>query len=181
MKKLQNPASITTEEVIPALVEFLSFLRVFIINILSYFFDKEDKIHCSGRTWFGNLGIGPEETKKKGIHLFSFFKPDDISILSLGCGHCLVLCSSKQKGKVFGWGKNGSGQVGTGDTSNQDLPIEIPFFQGKAVEWIACGAFFSLCLTFERGFAKKIILNSSDRSFLMGRELLWAVGTWRYK
>ncbi|KAJ5075457.1 claret isoform a [Anaeramoeba ignava] len=80
------------------------------------------KLYSCGNYLFNGLG------KNKNTYEFteiksSLFENDD-NILDFSCGgfHNLVLT---YKGKLIGFGNNYSGQLGTGDTEDQLIPIQI--------------------------------------------------------
>lgn len=77
-----------------------------------------------------------------------FFEPDDISMLSMSVGHCLLVTTTKKRGKVFGWGCNLQKQLSIDANPTQLGPIEI--LQEFAVLMVACGYDFSMCLTVEK-------------------------------
>ena len=48
---------------------------------------------------------------------------------------------------VFTWGRGEDGQLGLGDTNDQDLPVLVEALQGRSVEFIACGSGHTVVLT----------------------------------
>ena len=75
---------------------------------------------------------------------------DNIHITQIACGggHTLALDS---KGRVFGWGRGSSGQLGHGTTESTSQPVHIPtdslLAPDERVVDIAAGSDFSLLLT----------------------------------
>ena len=60
-----------------------------------------------------------------------------INDVSIGAQHCLALTI---EGKVFGWGKNTSGEVdGSDDIVNE--PILIEAVSGRDTVGVSCGAY----------------------------------------
>lgn len=50
---------------------------------------------------------------------------------------------------VFAWGRNEDGQLGTGDTNDQDEPIYVDSLRGVGVRQISCGSGHTVVLTQE--------------------------------
>ncbi|KAJ5069569.1 claret isoform a [Anaeramoeba ignava] len=70
-----------------------------------------------------NNGFGKiQDTKEFTEIKSSLFENDDILDFSVGYNHTLILT---YKGKLIGFGDNRFGQLGTGDTNNQLIPIQI--------------------------------------------------------
>jgi alpha-tubulin suppressor-like RCC1 family protein len=78
-----------------------------------------------------------------------------------GGTHALVLTS---KGRVLAWGNNGSGQLGTGNTNNSDVPVKVLLPPGTKATGIAS------CLN--NSFA----LTSKGRALAWGDEIFGELG-----
>lgn len=60
--------------------------------------------------------------------------------------------------KVFAWGYNNSGQVGSGSTANQPIPRRVTgCLQNKVVVNIACGQMCSMAVV-DTGEVRKLFL-----------------------
>eukprot|EP01119_Soliformovum_irregulare_P014904 TRINITY_DN4128_c0_g2_i2.p1 TRINITY_DN4128_c0_g2~~TRINITY_DN4128_c0_g2_i2.p1 ORF type:complete len:721 (-),score=152.89 TRINITY_DN4128_c0_g2_i2:205-2367(-) len=68
---------------------------------------------------------------------------EPIQAIRFGDSHCLVLSN----GRVFVWGNNAFGQLGTGTKESQEHPIPLPYWQ--TVKDIACGRAHSVVITTE--------------------------------
>ncbi len=67
-----------------------------------------------------------------------------VAFIAAGCQHCMAICADN---RVFGVGKNWSGQLGTGDTDRRmqlECIADGPWM-GKA-SMVACGGHFSVIL-----------------------------------
>ena len=60
-----------------------------------------------------------------------------------GCFHTLMLTPNR----VFVCGKGAQGQLGLGDTSDQDEPTYVDALRGVGVRQIACGSGHTVVLT----------------------------------
>lgn len=92
-----------------------------------------------GDNYSGQLGHG-----KTGGYLASPYRVaslNDITMVSTGCDHCVVL---KSDGTVWSWGDNSEGQLGDGSLASRTVPSQV---QGLSnVVDIACGGNFTLAL-----------------------------------
>lgn len=43
------------------------------------------------------------------------------------------------KGRLYAWGNNESGQLGVGDTKNREVPTVVEFFEGKRIVAVSGG------------------------------------------
>ncbi|KAJ5066964.1 rcc1-like g exchanging factor-like protein [Anaeramoeba ignava] len=78
------------------------------------------KLYSCGDWQYNGIDEGTYEFTEIKSSLFE--NDDDILDLSVGDFHTLILTS---KGKLIGFGHNEYGQVGTGDTNYQSIPIQI--------------------------------------------------------
>lgn len=73
----------------------------------------------------------------------------DRKVTQVACGsyHSLALTAN---GEVYGWGSNNCGQLGTGSTSNQNVPRRITgILNSKRVASVSCGQSFTVARTDE--------------------------------
>ncbi|CAG9311008.1 unnamed protein product [Blepharisma stoltei] len=91
----------------------------------------------------GRLGRGDpremENSKERLAHL-----PEEISITKISCGgqHTLAISMGR---KLFSWGANAYGQLGTGNTKDQFIPVQVTIEAEYLVD-IAGGGSHSLAL-----------------------------------
>ncbi|WP_347837768.1 hypothetical protein [uncultured Planktomarina sp.] len=106
------------------------------------------ELYTWGWNGSGNLGLG--DTVNKTVPTFNnFFGGVDVDTVS-GCvddgtlsgtqinAHMLALLTN---GKVYAWGYNGFGQLGTGDTTQYDVPQEITDVGTNNLQVIASGGY----------------------------------------
>ncbi|KAJ5072263.1 hypothetical protein M0811_01277 [Anaeramoeba ignava] len=80
------------------------------------------KFYSCGRYYFNGLGQNEDTHEFTEIKSSLFENDDNILDFSVGCFHNLILTS---KGKLIEFGHNDYGQLGTEDTENQSVPIQI--------------------------------------------------------
>ncbi|KAJ5073163.1 claret isoform a [Anaeramoeba ignava] len=101
------------------------------------------KLYSCGNYQFNGLGKnGNENTYKFTEMKSSLFENDDILDFSVGYGHTLILTSNS---KLIGFGYNNHGQLGTENTNDQLIPIQIElpklrFNENISNYHISCGS-----------------------------------------
>lgn len=112
---------------------------------------SEGRLLTWGSNLHGQLGNGTSSTSNGPNDITSNFNlhvDEKLSHISLGNFHSAALTST---GRVFTWGRNTSGQLGSTQTSSTNLPIDItPKFSlvpEEKVIMISLGSFHSSALT----------------------------------
>ncbi|KAJ5076741.1 hypothetical protein M0811_00058 [Anaeramoeba ignava] len=84
--------------------------------------NQKRKLYSCG--FYGSNGFSKSRNVKKFTEIKSslFENNDNILDFSVGIHHTLILTT---KGKLIGFGKNAYGELGTGDTEYQKIPIQI--------------------------------------------------------
>lgn len=92
---------------------------------------------------FGQLGDGTRITSDIPVRVKL---PRGVRVVAVSAGeqHCLALTA---RGRVLAWGRNDSGQLGTGDTRVRLVPAWVRLPGGTRVTAIATGMFHSLAAT----------------------------------
>ena len=107
------------------------------------------KLYAWGANGFGQLGDGTHKTRSKPV-LVKLPAGAKATGVSAGCDYTLALTSDG----LFAWGLNADGQLGTGNTNNQDVPVLITFlFRGSGpgtITSIFAGCNFTIAL-FSKG------------------------------
>ena len=67
-----------------------------------------------------------------------------VTAVAAGCHHSLAVTSA---GQVLAWGDNANGELGDGDTTESDVPVEVKLPSGTKVTAVAGGCFHSLAVT----------------------------------
>ncbi|KAJ5080501.1 claret isoform a [Anaeramoeba ignava] len=103
------------------------------------------KLYSCG--YFQYNGLGKDENIDEFTEIKSSLFENDNNILEISCGyaHTLILTSNS---KLIGFGNNNNGQLGTGDTNNQLIPIQIKlpklrFNEDISNYHISCGSYKS--------------------------------------
>ena len=98
---------------------------------------NDGNLYAWGKNSDGELGIGgtatPYTTPQK-VNL-----PSGVTswiAVAAGGGHSLAIGND---GSLYAWGLNGNGQLGIGNTTDQDIPQKVPFPSG-VTSWIAVAA-----------------------------------------
>ena len=119
---------------------------------LSIVLTNQNRVFAFGQNSYGQLGIG-EVTYGSNMPTdissnFGLVENEVIISVSIGEAHVLALTSEN---RVFSWGNNDSGQLGTGDTDLRTLPIDITSHLGlglgEEVIFIDTGDAYSAVLT----------------------------------
>lgn len=97
----------------------------------------DNVLWCFGGNRFGQLGVGDTEVRSRPAKVAGLL--NDIARASNGGGHT---CAHANDGRLWCWGKNTGGQLGTGGTSAAlaPAPVDLP---GVSVERLATGANFT--------------------------------------
>ena len=82
---------------------------------------KKGGVLAWGQNNLGQLGDGNTNGTDRTV---TVKLPADTKVTQMFAGgfHAMVLTS---KGRVLAWGNNGSGQLGTGNTNNSDVPVRV--------------------------------------------------------
>ncbi|XP_030644117.1 probable E3 ubiquitin-protein ligase HERC4 [Chanos chanos] len=97
-----------------------------------------------GQNSSGQLGLGKDEPSTQSPKLLSSLSGIPLVQISAGGDHSFALSLS---GAVFGWGKNNAGQLGLGDNTDRDVPINVSSLNLKKIILISCGGGHTATLT----------------------------------
>lgn len=93
-------------------------------------------LYVCGSNEFGESGLGKNSNKKiLSPTRLNFFNDHEIISIQMGYGHTLI---QTNKG-VFGFGMNGYGQLGLGDTKDRESPTRLKFFDNHEIISVKCG------------------------------------------
>lgn len=114
-------------------------------------------LYSCGRNDFGQLGTGDIDNRNVPTLVVKF--PASAIVLSLGCGqyHSIVIFSTRSKndlGQLCAFGKNDCGQLGTGKSGNQCLPVFLSSFRCSTIaqhnpKVVKCGYYHNIVLCVE--------------------------------
>ncbi|KAF0698331.1 Aste57867_11051 [Aphanomyces stellatus] len=104
---------------------------------------QSGKMYTFGRNDYGQLGLGHKQTMATPMlvtHLNAFTIVD----VACGCYHTLAL---SDLGRVYPFGRNNHGQLGTNNTLDSTFPTFIEALRDVKVRKIAAGFYHTVCLT----------------------------------
>jgi alpha-tubulin suppressor-like RCC1 family protein len=84
--------------------------------------DKRGVVHCWGRGFEGQLGDSSLSSEQTPVALAPF--PARVLQIATGGFHT---CARLEDNSVYCWGKNDSGQLGDGTTTNRAVPTRVTF------------------------------------------------------
>ncbi len=97
---------------------------------------SEGAFYCWGDNRFGQLGTGTTESSTRPMEVIAL--RGRVSKAANGSGH---VCVQTTDGELLCWGRNLSGQLGTGDTRQEPSPVKIDV--GRPIERLAAGGDFT--------------------------------------
>eukprot|EP01127_Copromyxa_protea_P022741 TRINITY_DN831_c0_g2_i1.p1 TRINITY_DN831_c0_g2~~TRINITY_DN831_c0_g2_i1.p1 ORF type:complete len:367 (+),score=45.61 TRINITY_DN831_c0_g2_i1:1230-2330(+) len=97
--------------------------EVYAANNHSAVLTKDGEVWIWGENSYYQLGVSGTQTRPYLIDK-NLWKNKKIIQLSLSTTFTLALADD---GTMFSWGNNGSGQLGTGNTTNYNAPVPVPF------------------------------------------------------
>jgi RCC1 and BTB domain-containing protein len=135
-----------TDENKPKLINALHYENVIQIVCGGYHslvLTKSGDLYGFGRNINRDIGCRNNTNQMTPIKIIGF---NNERIVSIACGkwHLLVLTNF---GNVYGWGRNGCGELGIGNKKNQNRPQKIDLNNNQIIKSISCGQYHSLLLT----------------------------------
>ena len=108
--------------------------------------DNTGKLYTWGYNFYGQLGDGTTVNKNKPTLINTGAIADKVIVsIAVGYFHTMALDNT---GKVYAWGNNGYGQLGNGNTTQQNTPILINTgaIADKVIVSIVCGGYHTMVL-----------------------------------
>jgi len=105
----------------------------------------DGELYSWGSNNCGQLGLGPNNQptpRRIGGYLVSSNK----KVIYVACGQSFSVALTED-GELYSWGYNGNGQLGLGNSSNQQNPARIIGLGSKFIKKIACGMAHVLALS----------------------------------
>ncbi|KAJ8336195.1 hypothetical protein SKAU_G00395380 [Synaphobranchus kaupii] len=109
---------------------------------------KDGQLFTWGQNSSGQLGLGMGKSCCLSPQPLKSLSGIPLSQISAGGDHSFALSLS---GAVFGWGKNGVGQLGLNDEQDRAVPCHIKFLRTQKVVYISCGERHTAALTKDGG------------------------------
>jgi len=89
--------------------------------------DATGNLYCWGYNGNGQLGVGDFDSRTRATQLtfFNSLSVKNISVAGYDSGGytCAIVGSNRE---VYCWGYNGNGQLGIGDTTRRETPVQVP-------------------------------------------------------
>ncbi|PKL30716.1 hypothetical protein CVV43_05555, partial [Candidatus Saccharibacteria bacterium HGW-Saccharibacteria-1] len=101
--------------------------------------DSEGKVYTFGRNAYGELGNGTTTNSSNPVAVDTSGVLAGKNIVKIAISHTHMIALDSE-GKVYGWGINGSGQLGDGSTTSKTTPISVNttgILSGKVIKDIA--------------------------------------------
>ena len=122
-------------------------------NLSTIVVTKHGRVFTWGRNEYGQLGDGTTTDRLVPVEITFRFSLDDgeyIVQVYAGGTHFLTLTS---EGRVFAWGRNASGQLGNGTSTDSNIPVDITsrfnLASGEVISNLAAGTYHSLAYSSE--------------------------------
>uniref|UniRef100_A0AAZ3NU25 HECT domain-containing protein n=1 Tax=Oncorhynchus tshawytscha TaxID=74940 RepID=A0AAZ3NU25_ONCTS len=109
---------------------------------------KDGQLFTWGQNSSGQLGLGKGEPSTLSPQPLKSLSGIPLAQITAGGDHSFALSLS---GAVFGWGKNGAGQLGLNDKQDRSVPCHIKFLRSQKVVYISCGDEHTAALTKDGG------------------------------
>ena len=108
----------------------------------------QGELYAVGNNNRGQLGIGKDIKRRTSPTVVSFTDPKERVLLNASNGYHNIIYTDF--GKIYSWGENSSGQLGTGDFKTNYLPVCIDssfhFDQEQSAITLSCGKDHSVLL-----------------------------------
>uniref|UniRef100_A0A3Q3DC17 RCC1 and BTB domain containing protein 2 n=1 Tax=Hippocampus comes TaxID=109280 RepID=A0A3Q3DC17_HIPCM len=109
----------------------------------------EGEVYAWGYNNSGQVGSGSTANQPTPRRVSSCLQ--NKVVVNIACGQlsflCVCVCVCVCTLHVYGWGYNCNGQLGLGNTGNQQTPCRVAALQGVKVVQVACGYAHTLALT----------------------------------
>ena len=110
---------------------------------------SDDKAYCWGINSSGQLGNGSTSSSRVpvAVNATGALAGKTIKQISVGFDHTCVVSNDH---KIYCWGRNNSGQLGIGNTSNSSIPVAVNAtgaLAGKTIKQVSVGAWYTCATT----------------------------------
>ncbi|KAM6971877.1 putative E3 ubiquitin-protein ligase HERC3 [Aplochiton taeniatus] len=105
---------------------------------------QDSCVYAWGDNSNGQLGLGNNEPGSSSPRRIESLSRLPLAQITAGGDHSFVWLNGQT---VIGWGRNTSGQLGLGDTTDRNVPTQVLFIDMKKTVFIACGKDHTAILT----------------------------------
>ena len=121
---------------------------------------SNQSVKCWGRNNFGQLGLGNisnnDVLTPQFVNFIGSSKP-----VSLHSG-MNSYCAKLDNGSIACWGRNIDGELGLGNTTNQNKPVTLSTPAGRTVSTVSLGKRF-MCLSYDNGSVACVGVNNENQ------------------
>jgi alpha-tubulin suppressor-like RCC1 family protein len=101
--------------------------------------------HGDAWTWGSLSGVAPPISLNSSVEPTEVSMPPGIRFTAVAMNDGYILAIDKN-GRIWGWGRNMEGELGTGTTANSETPVEVRTPPGLVFTSVSAGRFFALAL-----------------------------------
>ncbi len=112
----------------------------------SFAVTNDGRVYAWGEGAFGKLGTGNTATVSTPAAVVASGALAGQFVLAVDGGNDYSVARTLS-GKLFSWGRNNNGQLGTGNNTDSSVPVAVAGLAGKTIVEISCGNYHTLALT----------------------------------
>ena len=121
---------------------------------------SNQSVKCWGRNNFGQLGLGNiSNNDVLTPHYVNFIGSSKPVSLHAGMNS---YCAQLDNGSIACWGRNIDGELGLGNTTNQNTPVTLSIPAGLTVSTVSLGKRF-MCLSYDNGSVACVGVNDENQ------------------
>ena len=127
--------------------------RVFCAGLSTYFLCTDNSVWSMGSNGKGQLGCEKIGGKSKSPILVEKLSFKGVVHISCGYDHCFAIVSAQGRRNVLGFGANGFGQLGLGNTSDVAIPTPVDKLTRVGFQQVVCGGNHTMVLSKDKVYA----------------------------
>jgi alpha-tubulin suppressor-like RCC1 family protein len=138
----------SSDQIVPTLIDMptgVTFSTLVSGSQFTCALGSDNNAYCWGKNDFGQLGIGPNGDQQSPT-LVTMPSGDGFTHFTQISGGYRSVCGLGNNDKVYCWGYNAFGQLGTNDQADKNEPTTIPLPAGVKYTAVSAGAFHSCAL-----------------------------------
>ena len=121
---------------------------------------SNQSVKCWGKNNFGQLGLGNiSNNDVLTPHYVNFTGSSKPVSLHAGMNS---YCAKLDNGSIACWGRNTDGELGLGNTTNQNTPVTLSIPAGRTVATVSLGKRF-MCLSYDNGSVACVGVNDKNQ------------------
>eukprot|EP00960_Hanusia_phi_P038601 753509-Hanusia_phi.AAC.1 len=127
--------------------------KIFCAGLSTYFLCADDSVWSTGSNGKGQLGCGKFGGKSKSPMMVEKLSFRGVVHISCGYDHCFAILSAQGRRSVLGFGANGFGQLGLGNTNHVALPTPVDRFTRLSFQQVVCGGNHTVVLSRDKVYS----------------------------